>query len=215
MSYLPDGNNLHRSRNIKFPDGGDPALGWDDTLAAAGFVALTQSNRRAAGLNGGTTYTNANSKTTRTKGAGGKFYAECTFISGTKFGTNIPPAFGLSATNAIGDTSNIGTQKCYVMQGAAGYSGPARAVCSAGDVIGIAIDFNADRVWLRRNGVWVNGGDPAVGTLADFTTAIAAGTYRLIGTGNQAGVAPTYVWLASFGVTQWASPAPAGFSPWN
>lgn len=216
MSFIELVAQQHRNYNLKLGDVGESALGWQASLAAAGFVALTQENRRAAGLSGGITYTNANSQTVRTKAAGGKFYAECDFISGTKFGTNIPPAFGLSATNAVGTDSNIGTgTQIYVMAGAAGYSGAARAVCGVGDNIGIAVDMTNSRAWLRRNGVWVNGGDPALDTLPDFTSAIAAGSYRLIATGNQAGVANTYVWFARFGASQFLYPMPAGFTPWG
>jgi hypothetical protein len=35
---------------------------------------------------------------------------------------------------------------------------------AVGDVIMVALDADADRVWFGRNGVWPLGGDPGTGT---------------------------------------------------
>lgn len=36
--------------------------------------------------------------------------------------------------------------------------------CANNDVIGVALDCDADKAWVRRNGVWYGGGDPDAGT---------------------------------------------------
>jgi len=194
-----------------------PALGWNPAAAAAGYVALSLLDKRADGLAGGATYVAANSETTHALGDGGKFYFEVDFVGGTIFGTNIPPAIGLGGPTDS-TAGSLTLSPCYVMAGAKSFGGAARPACSAGDNIGVAADFDTGEVWLRKNGTWVNGGDPAAGTLPDY----AAGSlnpllspFRVVAMGNQSGVATTYAFLARFGTDEFVYAAPAGFEPWG
>jgi len=40
---------------------------------------------------------------------------------------------------------------------------------AAGDVIGIAVDIDAGKIWFAQNGTWFSSGDPAAGTNAIYT----------------------------------------------
>jgi len=46
------------------------------------------------------------------------------------------------------------------------------ASCASGDVISTAIDFDAGKIWIGKNGTWYNSGNPAAGTnpTSTFTT---------------------------------------------
>jgi hypothetical protein len=46
------------------------------------------------------------------------------------------------------------------------------ASCASGDVISTAIDFDAGKIWIGKNGTWYNSGNPASGTnpTSTFTT---------------------------------------------
>jgi len=49
---------------------------------------------------------------------------------------------------------------------------------TAGDIFMFAVDYDANKAWLGKNGTWVNGGDPALGTSAD-ETAFPAESHRI------------------------------------
>lgn len=76
------------------------------------------------------------------------------------------------------------------------------------DVIGIALDMDAGKVWFSKNGVWQGSGDPAAGTNPAFsgltgTLYAYASLYR--------GVAPQHQALANFGASAFAHTVPSGF----
>lgn len=58
----------------------------------------------------------------------------------------------------------------YNNAGAAGGYG----TYGAGDIIGVAVDFGAGKIFFAKNNTWLNGGNPATGAGG---VAIAAGTY--------------------------------------
>jgi hypothetical protein len=77
----------------------------------------------------------------------------------------------------------------------------------AGDVIDLAVDIGAGKLWFGKNGTWIGGGNPAAGTGAQFTNV--PGTI--------------YVAVSCYGITSGAtllvddvdirSFVPAGFTP--
>ena len=110
-----------------------------------------------------------------------------TALNSIKFKTN-----GLSASLADGTTL---------------FSG-----CTGSDVVGIAIDFDAGKIWVSKNGTWYNSGNPASGTNQTSTF-----------TGNSATFIPAFEAVANsggtnisklavnFGQRQWVYAAPSGF----
>ena len=119
--------------------------------------------------------------------AGGRYYFEYEVSA-------VPPSFdqrlGMTRTDVIpnlvsaqrGDcgvspysycfTNNGGINSKY-NGGSWGSYGPAWA---AGNVIGVAVDLVANKIWFSINGVWQASGNPAAGTNEAF--ALAPGDYR-------------------------------------
>jgi hypothetical protein len=82
---------------------------------------------------------------------------------------------------------------------------------SNGDNIGIAVDFDAGKWWVRRNGVWTNG-DPAAGTggVVAFPIPLNATLYAAVAlNGNVAQV------TAKLGDSGFTYSIPSGFYPWG
>jgi SPRY domain len=80
----------------------------------------------------------------------------------------------------------------------------------AGDVVQVAIDLTAGKIWFGRNGTYLTG-SPSAGTLPAVTFASGlvlfpafASSSTTLGTGT-----------ANFGATPFSSIPPAGFRPWN
>lgn len=81
------------------------------------------------------------------------------------------------------------------------------ATFGAGDVVRIAFDMDAEKVWLGVNGTW--GGDPAAGTGGH---TIPFGDAAFPGVGMQGA---TDGWTVNFGATAFAQSVPTGFSAFN
>ena len=83
----------------------------------------------------------------------------------------------------------------------------------AGDVVGMAIDFGAGKVWLAYNNLWVSSSNPATGAdpSATFTPAIVGALFPALAfNGSGAGV-----WtLQPTAASQKYAP-PSGFSAWG
>ena len=106
------------------------------------------------------------------------------YTNGTNYGTNFTPINGLNVSSP-----------------------------QSGDVIGVAIDFNAGMVWLAENNAWISGGNPATGASpsATFTPATVGALFPAI-VFNGAGAG---VWtLQATAASQKYAP-PSGFSAWD
>lgn len=78
---------------------------------------------------------------------------------------------------------------------------------TAGDVLSVAIDADANKVWFAKNGVWQASGNPAAGTgfAFDNVTGTIFGAY---GVHDDTGTQST---TANFGATSFAYTPPSGF----
>ena len=76
-----------------------------------------------------------------------------------------------------------------------------------GDVIGIAVDADAGKIWWAKNNVWILSGDPAAGTNENYS-GLSGTFYAMCGLFSTAGVCT----LVPDGDSQTYSP-PSGFSP--
>lgn len=82
----------------------------------------------------------------------------------------------------------------------------AGAVWNSGDVAGIAMDLDAMRIWIARNGTWLTG-DPSTNT-TPLSTTMPAGAYYISGSGNgEAGGAFRIRTIAA----EFTQPIPTGF----
>ena len=88
--------------------------------------------------------------------------------------------------------------------------GPAYAT---GNVVGMAVDLTAKKVWYRVNGgAWNAGGsaDPATGVGGWDVSTYTGATHYVIASGDSGGVT-----TANFGATSFAATAPAGYMAWD
>jgi len=79
---------------------------------------------------------------------------------------------------------------------------------NAGDVIGVAFDVDAGKVWFAKNGSWQASGDPAAGTNAAYTNL--SGSIG-VAINDQGFYTTTY--SLNTGARAFAHNAPSGFSP--
>jgi hypothetical protein len=80
---------------------------------------------------------------------------------------------------------------------------------SAGDVMMVAIDFAARKVWFGKNGSWFNSGDPATGTNAQITT-IPQITYAVAWCSGASASQNTATF--NFGASSFAYTVPSGYT---
>jgi hypothetical protein len=87
-------------------------------------------------------------------------------------------AFGGTLTNYIGANANISGNNLQFQS--SGYSASLAnstlfASYASGDVVNIAVDFTAGKIWVGKNGTWYNSGDPGAGTNATSTFTAPVG----------------------------------------
>jgi hypothetical protein len=84
------------------------------------------------------------------------------------------------------------------------------------DRIGVAVDMSAGKIWYRRNGSWINGGDPAAGTSPSQTFTPGAGSWYWYGGYYSCNVSSGVASMDIFpnaGTQSYA--APSGFTPYQ
>jgi SPRY domain len=180
-------------------------------------VALSNANltvRLTVGIS------NSGARSSTLKSAG-KFYFEVTM-------TQTHGAFDavgiLSASGTMGDFVTNGTN-CVAIYRAAGNifsnnanSGRTLGAIASGDVIGIAIDLNTRKGWMRKNGGNWNGlaigsENPATG-LGGVTIAPTVSFAPAVGFGGT-GIAANDESTANFGALAYQTAAPSGFLNWT
>jgi len=128
-------------------------------------------------------------------------------------------AFGGTLTNYIGANANIPGNSLQFQS--SGYSASLAnstlfASYASGDVVNIAVDFTAGKIWVGKNGTYYNSGDPGAGTNATSTFTAPAG-YNLpeievttsSDNSNQSSL------TVNFGQQPFVYTAPSGFLPLN
>ncbi|EYF05044.1 SPRY domain-containing protein [Chondromyces apiculatus] len=80
-----------------------------------------------------------------------------------------------------------------------------------GDVVGVAADLDAGRVFFRKNGGWMNGANPAAGNGGvEIMVLPGSGSYY-----PAIGLSTGDVATFNFGATDFAYPPPEGFAPFG
>lgn len=160
----------------------------------------------------------------------GKFYFEFEIVTVAGFNDR-RPAFGV-VTNAYWDNGvvsppllEIGTDQWgFRPNGAKAATGSDEPVffepyLADGDIAGIAVDLDAGKLWVSRNGVF--DGDPAAGTGAAYTDLRTKEPYPLaednpaypsasVGENDSLGKL-----TVRFAADSWSYAAPAGFVEWE
>ena len=177
------------------------ATTWDSGNAAAGVVL---SNNDLTVTNGGGSYV-AGVLATFSMSSGKGYFEVIYDASGSSVSVGVAVASrdldGTNTTDVWVHISSFGTT------GGDGASGPMFAAWSAGDVIGVAVDVDAGKIWFARNGAWLQG-DPAAGTGEVFSTVdTGVDIYPF----TQVVSGPAQV-TAAFSEASWSYSAPSGFS---
>lgn len=140
----------------------------------------------------------------------GKWYWEiaCTGNAGASNGfVGIANSTQTVNTNELGATANSWAYKG--LDGNKVTNGSASAYGNSwvsGDVIGVALDMTAGKIWFAKNGTWQASGDPGAGTNEAFS--------GLSGTIYAAYAANATAWTntTNFGASPFSYSVPAGFN---
>lgn len=81
-----------------------------------------------------------------------------------------------------------------------------------GDNIGVAYDSATGKLWLRRNGTWLGGGDPAAGTSPTMTISTGGTYYFYVGTYSCSISSGSYVYDIKPNTAVQTYSLPSGFS---
>jgi hypothetical protein len=140
----------------------------------------------------------------------GKWYFEYTnTTNGSTNGTGIIDVTQIRSANpsnyGFAETSNSRVRSGSVVAGNSVVLVSGLSTLTNGDVIGVAVDFDAGKLWFSRNGTWELSGNPASGTNATttFTTGV---TYYLFAQGYG-----TWAGTLNTGARSFAYTAPSGF----
>ncbi|MGK3999960.1 SPRY domain-containing protein [Sorangium sp. So ce1024] len=152
---------------------------------------------------------------------GGRWYYEVTvdnLVHGDFWAQNIGASVE-EVISTVGDTAYMGALYNTTGTLSSGGDGSTRIGVAdsavqedpfaTGDVIGVALDLDAGRVYFSKNGAWLGGMDPEAGT---------GGVEILVVPGTGAYYPVLYladgdVMTANFGASEFAHAAPEGFSP--
>ena len=150
------------------------------------------------------------STTKRTNGTAGKYYAEFVLVTPNSLRVGIHEA-SATITSAFQGTYYTASTGVIAVLGTAGSVdlGPAAV---AGDVISMALDAGAERIWFRSNGGLWNAdaaANPATGTNGIDISATPNTDHALWGQSSQISAVTIRTKFAEFGYA-----APSGFKSW-
>lgn len=185
------------------------AVTWNPSDKSSA-ITLSSGNLTARRSAGGTGWASVRATLSRSSG---KFYFEV-FVA-TLVGTGLDAMIGLSdgsmdvTTQFTGQTA--GSYGYYKLNGNKYNSNTAAAFGTSyteGDVIGVAADLSAGKVWWAKNNTWPASGDPAAGTNAAYT-GLAGSLFPAISFFQDSALTGRFK-SSSFSYTP-----PTGFSAWE
>lgn len=186
--------------------GGITSTTWNPSDKSANLT-LANGNKTAI-RNAGTGFAMVRSTTSKSTG---KWYAEIRIdlLGGTDTMLGLDSGAG-SLSSYPGNAAN--GYGYYMLDGSKFNNAASTAygaTYTTNDVIGIAYDAGAGKVWFSKNGTWQASGDPATGANPAFT-GVAAGQF-LAGAGIYADDTFSLRVLAA----NFSNTAPSGFSEWG
>ena len=174
--------------------------------------ALTISDGNLRTSAGGTS--NAIEAITQIGPSSGKWYAEFTLNAAPQLSNQYPVIGVIGADLNITGGNNVGnsTYRGYIPNGTISGGASYGDTFGNGDVIGVALDLDNQKIWFSKNGTYQNSGDPAAGSNAAFTNLTDGLFYRFCI--SHAGSTATDV-TGNFGASAFATAAPTGFLALN
>ncbi len=223
LAYLVDSDDFTLVDAYHYNNAGIIELGsrmYDSVTSGASIEVDLSTTWNAADKaspitlsNGGLTFTTDASGHQGVRGTAGhnsgKRYFEVTCNQTGPFGGFGISNAGASLTIFLGSTIDAAV---YYDDGNAYYGGSALGAAgayAASDVLSVAVDIDADRVWFAKNGSF--SGDPVAGTGGISVPGIGAPVYPIGGT-YAGGVA---IQTANFGASAFSYSPPTGFASWN
>ena len=173
--------------------------------------ALTISDGNLRTSAGGTT--NAIEAVTQIAPTAGKYYAEFTLNAAPQLSNQYPAIgiIGIDLNITGGNNLNNSSFFGYLPNGNKAKGGTVSSygdTYTNGDIIGIAMDLDNQKIWFSKNGTYQDSGDPAAGSDAAFTDLVAGTQYRFCV--SHAGSTATDV-TGNFGASAFNTAAPTGF----
>ena len=173
LTGISANNQFTDSPTKNFPTWDPQSMQANISVSEANLIATNTSNTQ------GLCFSTLVAKT------GKKYYAEFTLNASPQL-SNQYPAIGvigidvdMDGGNNIGNSSFFG----YLPNGnklTGGSSSSYGNTYGNGDIIGIALDLDNQKIYFSKNGTYQNSGDPAAGSNAAFTNLVAGTQYRLI-----------------------------------
>jgi hypothetical protein len=145
----------------------------------------------------------------------GKWYFEGTLTGSTGSVGNNMIGVMTTTTSTLSDAYGGSTTRSYQANGNLQGDNSTGTVSSAtsGDVIMIAFDVDAGKLWVGKNGTWMNSGVPASGTGNVFTTLPTSPIVPQVSMYGNTG--DNYGWFTNFGQRPFAYTPPTGFVALN
>lgn len=208
---------------IRVHDAGGRIADWSGTIDARGICTWDRAKSPDTG-NWGVLLSNGNRTVTAvtaqnngkpvhgtTRRNSGKLYYEAKFsTTGAVFNAAVGVEWGTGATVAsTGGSSSFayGWSNNAVVGNNGTYTGFSMGFIG-GDVLMVAVDLDAGKLWFGKNGVWV--GDPVAGTGQAYNIITAGRTHS-----PQASIYSNgYTLTANFAPADLVYSPPAGYSPW-
>ncbi len=191
------------------------------TFDPATVAAVTLSGGDLVVTNTGTTSWNQGVRVADTHAQStGKYYFEYTINNLAATGVNVDTTWGVALTSAsysgLPNAVNafLMNQAGLVFSNHASYGTPFGQRAS-GNIIGIAINFDNQKIWFRiaPSGDWNNtpGGDPVTNAFGHTTAGLIGAMVPIVGFGGYVGVAGNVI-TANFGATAFSGAVPSGFT---
>jgi len=205
--------NYWTTNNISVTAGTTYDAMIDSPTLTSATVANYATMNPLVRLYGTATLSDANLKINDTSTGGGAGYATIAVTSGKFYYEFTPSAVGKTSGMGVTFASvySFGYDGCYVNNGSVsnttGGSAATYASYTTNDVIGVAFDADAGKVWFYKNGT-IQAGDPVAGTGQAFTWAansLVTATYAMDNSAGTVGI------NANFGQRPFSYTPPTGF----
>jgi hypothetical protein len=145
----------------------------------------------------------------------GKWYFEATLTGSTGSTGNNMVGVMTTTTSTLSDAYGGSTTRSYQANGNLQGDGSTGTVASAvsGDVIMIAYDIDASKMWVGKNGTWQNSGNPVTGAGPVFTYLPTSPIVPQVSMYGNTG--DNYGWYTNFGQQPFTYTPPTGFNRLN
>lgn len=197
-----------------------PGGGGASNACVWGSVNSSLSARRAIMTNSGLTMLDTvsgvagHNKATVAKSSGKRYFEVLVDAIGAA-GTPTIGVAQMASSGQVGSDATVNSNRTaswgLLANSGDKYSGSPGSYGSAlspGDVVMVAVDFAAGKIWWGKNGTWFASGDPAAGTNEAFSN-LADWLYPAVSGGSGSNV------TANFGASAFAHTPPSGFSAWD